>query len=182
MGTCGQGVFCVMVWWTVTPIGRSGASRRPVVRTAALRHGSIMTSNSDELHEAVIQDHVRRPRHHGLLEEPTHAGAAYNPYCGDTVRISLVILDRRINNVGFEGRGCSLSQAAASILSDLILGRGLDEARRLVDEFGQQLTSTGVLPAELGDLRALAGVRRFPNRIRCATLAAEAFNEAIAPE
>ncbi|NNM32031.1 MAG: SUF system NifU family Fe-S cluster assembly protein [Gemmatimonadetes bacterium] len=142
----------------------------------------LMTSDQDELFQAVIQDHFERPRNHGLLGNPTHSGAAHNPFCGDTVRISLRIRDLQVEQVGFEGRGCTISQAAASMLSDLIAGEKANDARRLVAEFVHQITSTGSISPELGDLRALMGVRRFPNRIRCATLAAEAFNRATSEE
>jgi nitrogen fixation NifU-like protein len=137
-----------------------------------------MTSNRDELHQAVIQDHIKRPRNHGLLDAATHTGAAHNPYCGDTVRLSMAVAGPRVDKVGFEGRGCSISQAAASMLSELIQGTELDDARRLVAAYSEGLASTGDLPSELGDLRALTGVRRFPNRVRCATLVVEAFREA----
>ena len=141
-----------------------------------------MTSDQDELYQAVIQDHFQRPRNHGLLHRSTHSGAAHNPFCGDTVRISLEIRDRRVERVGFEGRGCSISQAAASMLSDVITGLDAADADRLVAEFVRQLGSTDPFSPELGDLRALVGVRRFPNRIRCATLAAEAFNRATSED
>lgn len=140
-----------------------------------------MTSDHDELYQAVIQDHFERPRHHGLLIEPTHAGAAHNPFCGDTVRISLRIRDLRVEQVGFEGRGCSISQAAASMLSSLAVERTAAEVRALADRFASELRSRGgEIPAQFGDLRALVGVRRFPNRIRCALLAFEAVLEALA--
>ncbi|MDH3222111.1 MAG: SUF system NifU family Fe-S cluster assembly protein [Gemmatimonadota bacterium] len=138
-----------------------------------------MSLPTDELHEAVIQDHVRRPRNHGLLTDPTHSGAAHNPFCGDTVRISLAVRLGRIERIGFEGRGCSISQAAASMLSELALGKTVDDVQKLTDRLGSALRSSeGTMSPDLGDLRALSGVRRFPNRIRCAMLACEAVREA----
>ncbi|NNM32109.1 MAG: iron-sulfur cluster assembly scaffold protein, partial [Gemmatimonadetes bacterium] len=110
----------------------------------------------------------------------THAGAAHNPFCGDTVRFTLAIRDRKVEQVGFEGRGCSISQAAASMVSGLTLEKSAEGVRALAERFTSGLRDgTGDLSAEFGDLRALVGVRRFPNRIRCALLAFEALHDAL---
>lgn len=141
-----------------------------------------MRANSgDELHQAVIRDHFRRPRNRGALDPPAASGHAHNPFCGDTVRIWARVEDGRIAEVTFDGRGCSISQAAASMLTTLLQGSDVEGVDHLRQAFADGLTPDGpALPKELGDLRALAGVKRFPSRVRCAVLPFDALEEALA--
>ncbi len=141
-----------------------------------------MSANlSDELHQALIRDHFRRPRNRGSLDPPATSGHAHNPFCGDTVRIWTRVEDGRIAEVTFDGRGCAISQAAASMLTALVKGREVDAIHSLRQVFTEGLTPDGPpLPKELGDLRAMAGVKRFPSRIRCAVLPFDALEEALA--
>ena len=140
-----------------------------------------MSANlSDELHQALIRDHFRRPRNRGSLDPPATSGHAHNPFCGDTVRIWTRVEDGRIAEVTFDGRGCAISQAAASMLTALVKGREVDAIHSLRQVFTEGLTPDGPpLPKELGDLRAMAGVKRFPSRIRCAVLPFDALEEAL---
>ena len=138
---------------------------------------------TDELHQALIRDHFRRPRNRGTLGEDAHQGCAHNRFCGDTVIIRLRLDDDgRIAEIGFDGRGCAISQAAASMLTVLAMGKTIEEVTFLRERFVEGLNagakSTDPLPGELGDLRALAGVRRFPSRIRCAVLPFDALQDA----
>ena len=140
-----------------------------------------MAKSGDELHQAVIRDHFRQPRNRGPLDGPAASGHAHNPFCGDTVRIWARVEDGRIAEVTFDGRGCSISQAAASMLTTLFRGREVGAVGVLRHAFTDGLAPGGpALPKELGDLRALAGVKRFPSRVRCAVLAFDALEEALA--
>ena len=143
-----------------------------------------MAANSgEELHQAVIRDHFRRPRNRGPLDAPATSGHAHNPFCGDTVRIWARVEDRRIAEITFDGHGCSISLAAASMLTTLVKGKRVEAVDVLRHAFTDGLTPDGpTLPKELGDLRALAGVKRFPSRVRCAVLPFDALAEALATD
>ena len=135
----------------------------------------------DELFQAVIRDHFRRPRNRGSLDAPATSGHAHNPFCGDDVRIWARVEGGRITEVTFDGRGCAISQAAASMLTTLVKGKRLDSVDILRRAFTDGLAPDGpALPRELGDLRALTGVKRFPSRVRCAVLPFDALEEALA--
>lgn len=140
----------------------------------------MAASGSDELHQALIRDHFRRPRNRGELEEPATCGRAHNRFCGDTVVIWARVEDGHLAKVTFDGRGCAISQAAASMLTTVARGKDLDTIARLRETFVDGLSPEGPpLPKELGDLRALVGVKRFPGRIRCAVLSFDALEDAL---
>lgn len=139
-----------------------------------------MASGNDELHQALISDHFRRPRNRGPLEGASGTGRAHNRFCGDTVQIWVRIDDDRLAEVTFDGRGCAISQAAASMLTGVARGAKVDAVRELRQAFIDGLDPDApALPGEFGDLRALVGVGRFPTRIRCAVLPFDALEEAI---
>ena len=156
-------------------------------------------SDLDELYQAVIVDHDRAPRHEGPLAGATCSGTADNPLCGDVVTLHLRIEGDVIREVGFEGRGCSLSRAAASILTTMLAGRELASARALGAAFEAFVQAKPEAPAgggvgggggggggvgagapDLGELVAFAGVRRFRSRRACATLPLRALAAAVA--
>ena len=140
----------------------------------------MTASGRDELHQALIRDHFRRPRNRGALDEPSTCGQAHNRFCGDTVRIWVRIRDGRLAEVTFDGRGCAISQAAASMLTGVVAGRRVGAVPEMREAFISALDpSAAALPSEFGDLRALVGVGRFPSRIRCAVLPFDALEEAI---
>ncbi len=146
-----------------------------------------MANSRNQLHQAVIQDHFRRPRNRGALDGEAVAGSAHNPFCGDTVKIWVKVEAGTIRDVAFDGRGCSISMAAASILTVAAKGRRACDMGGLRQAFVDGLAPDGAtpMPAALGDMRALAGVSRFPSRIRCAVLPFEALEAAlrgVAPE
>ncbi|MYH53763.1 MAG: SUF system NifU family Fe-S cluster assembly protein [Gemmatimonadetes bacterium] len=141
---------------------------------------TLAANSGDELHQAVIRDHFRRPRNRGALDPPAASGHAHNPFCGDTVRIWALVDGGRIADVTFDGRGCSISQAAASMLTTLVKGKQVAAVEALRQAFADGLAPDGpALPKELGDLRSLAGVKRFPSRVRCAVLPFDALEEAL---
>jgi len=126
----------------------------------------------DELYRELILDHYRSPRHREPLAEPDVVAEGYNPLCGDEVELRLSFENGAVSGVSCRGRGCSISQASGSMLTEVIIGKEVEEARRLIALFTKMLTEPeGEPPAELGDLEAFQGVAKFPVRVKCATLA-----------
>ncbi len=126
----------------------------------------------DELYRELILDHYRSPRHHEPLSEPDVVAEGYNPLCGDEVEIRLTFSNGAVRDLSFHGRGCSISQASGSMLSDLVIGKNADEIRTLSGLFTTMMREPeGESPEELGDLEAFQGVAKFPARVKCATLA-----------
>ncbi len=126
----------------------------------------------DELFREILLDHYRHPRHHGEVMPADAKEHGHNPLCGDEVDISLRLKDGRLEAVGFEGQGCSISMASASMMAEEIDGKSLTEVQDLIDRF-RGLLVEGRDPSELGemgDLEALSGVRRYVARIKCAML------------
>lgn len=149
-----------------------------------------MAQTSDELQDLyreLIIDHARSPRHFGKLPDATHTAEGINPLCGDKLKMYFRIDgDDRISDARFEGSGCAISVASASLLTDTVIGLNIDEALKYFSALVTRLA--GVQSAEndnagdginLGKLRALEGVREFPSRVKCATLAWHALNSAI---
>ena len=134
----------------------------------------------DELYREIILDHYRNPRNRGSLEDPSLSGEGDNPLCGDEVKLDLAIEGDRVVGVRFLGRGCSISQASASMLTQAIMGLSLEEVEALFGSFKGMMYGSGQVDAEsLGDLEALQGVRKFPVRVKCATLAWNVLQEAL---
>jgi nitrogen fixation NifU-like protein len=126
----------------------------------------------DELYRELILDHYKNPRHREHLRSPQVVAEGYNPVCGDEVEMELIFDGDRIADIGVIGRGCSISQASGSMMSDLVTGKSIGEIRRLSDEFKSMMTNPdGDVPEDLGDLEALQGVAKFAVRVKCATLA-----------
>jgi len=144
-----------------------------------------MSDDLRELYQDIILDHGRHPRNLRALEHPTHLARGHNPLCGDRVTVYLEIDGDRIADVSFEGRGCAISTAAASLMTEVLKGKTLDEARQLFAQF--HATVTGGTPEELPDglkedverLAPLTGVKAYPVRVKCATLPWHAFEAAL---
>lgn len=134
----------------------------------------------EALYQEVILSHYRRPRNHREVEGSTARVHMNNPTCGDEIVLSLRLEGDRIAEVGFTGQGCSISQASASMMTVLLEGRTLAEAEALGGAFRELVhgRATAAESRALGDLRALAGVAKFPVRVRCAMLAWNALAEA----
>ena len=135
----------------------------------------------EALYQEVILSHSRRPRNHREIDEPTARVHRNNPTCGDEIALSVRMAGGRVAEVGFTGLGCSISQSSASMMTGLLEGRTLTEAAELAAAF-RELVHGRATPAEsrqLGELRALAGVAKFPVRVRCAMLAWDALSEAV---
>ncbi len=146
----------------------------------------IDTLHGDELRDLyreLILDHARKPRHFGKLDGATHFAEGINPLCGDKLKLYLRLDDAgRICDAKFEGSGCAISVASASLLTDSVIGLHENDALEKVEHVTARLTgSAGDSGArlDLGKLRALEGVREFPMRVKCATLAWHALHSAI---
>ena len=142
-----------------------------------------MSQPVDELYQATIVAHDRAPHHHGTLPDATHAATVDNPLCGDVVTVQARVVDGVIHDIAFEGRGCALSRAAASIMTTMVHGRSIADSQELASAFTRfvQTPPDAAVPDELGELRAFAGVRRFRSRRVCALLAFRALSHALAP-
>lgn len=137
-------------------------------------------SELHDLYQEVIFDHNRNPRHSGKPGDANRCAQGFNPLCGDRVTVYLKVDDEGvIRDVGFEGAGCAISVASASLMSENLIGKTEAEAEALFSRFHDMLTAGGD-ESELGKLQALSGVREFPSRIKCATLAWHALHAALA--
>ena len=133
----------------------------------------------DELYREVILDHYSRPRNRRRIESPDAEAEGYNPLCGDDVTVQLRLKDGTIREAAFEGQGCSISQASASILTEQVQGLSPAEAQALAEDFRRLMQDGAEVDRDLGDLEALTGVQKFPVRVKCATLAWNALLEAL---
>lgn len=133
----------------------------------------------DDLYREVILDHYTRPRNKGTLDDPDITVEGANPLCGDELSIYVKLAGGKISAVRFVGRGCSISQASASMMTEQIKGKSLEEAKSLVGRFKAMMHGAPAHEDELGDLMALQGVRKFPVRIKCATLAWVALDQGV---
>jgi nitrogen fixation protein NifU and related proteins len=125
----------------------------------------------NDLYRDVILDHNRRPRNFGVLEPADASVEGFNPLCGDRLTLRLKLDDDRISDIRFEGQGCAISTASASLMTEAVKGRTRVEALQLFDRVHQLLTDDAAPPAdELGKLAALSGVREYPARVKCASL------------
>ena len=133
------------------------------------------------LYQELILDHYRRPRNKGTLEHATHTVSLTNPLCGDEIDLQLRVDGGVIRQVGFIGRGCSISQASASMMTQLLKDRTVEQAGALAQRMGAMMQGdeTAARDKTLGELRALAGVARFPVRIKCALLPWNALTDAL---
>jgi nitrogen fixation NifU-like protein len=139
--------------------------------------------SSESLYQEIILDHYRKPRRKGL-REPFDAEVHHvNPTCGDEVTLRVRVADGVIEDVSYDCMGCSISQASASVMTDLVVGRSLEDANRAYDEFLTLMRSKGEIEPEedvLEDAVAFAGVSKYPARIKCALLGWMAWKEATA--
>ena len=137
-------------------------------------------SDLNDLYQEVILDHNRRPRNFRRLERPTHEAEGYNPLCGDRVSVFLQVNGNRIAEVAFEGSGCAISKASASLMTDRVKGCTVEEACDLFVRFQRMVTTpAGQAVEDLGKLSVLAGVREFPVRVKCASLAWHTLRAAL---
>ena len=135
---------------------------------------------TEDLSREIILDHYQNPRNHGRLTEPTVANRGHNPLCGDEIELSLLISDDFVSDIRFTGRGCSISQASASMMTDTVKGHSLDDADSAVQRFTQNMANRQAAPSDLEtELDALQGVKRYPARVKCALLPWTTLRESI---
>jgi nitrogen fixation protein NifU and related proteins len=139
-----------------------------------------VTADLNDLYQEVILDHNKRPRNFRVLDRPSHHAEGFNPLCGDRLNLFLNVEGDQIADVGFQGSGCAISKASASLMTDAIKGRSVAEARDLFERFRQMVTTPPDRSVEdLGKLSVLAGVREFPVRVKCASLAWHTLKAAL---
>jgi nitrogen fixation NifU-like protein len=137
-------------------------------------------SELTDLYQEVILDHNRRPRNFRALDEPSRTQEGYNPLCGDRLIVYVKLAGDVIEDVTFQGTGCAISKASASLMTDALRGRTIAEAREMFDRFHDMVTSSPDTPAaDLGKLSVFAGVREYPTRIKCASLAWHTLKAAV---
>jgi nitrogen fixation NifU-like protein len=134
----------------------------------------------DDLYQEVILDHNRRPRNFRVLESATHQAQGHNPLCGDKLELFLTVDGDVITDVGFQGSGCAISRASASLKTDCLKGCPVKDACALFERFHRMVTTPPDVDVEdLGKLSVLAGVREFPVRVKCASLAWHTLKAAL---
>jgi nitrogen fixation NifU-like protein len=139
-------------------------------------------SDLQDLYQEVILDHNRRPRNFRAMDNPSRHAEGYNPLCGDRLTLFLRVNGDTIEDASFEGSGCAISKASASMMTDSLKGRTLADARRLFEAFHQLVTGHAEAPdaaAALGKLAVFEGVRHYPTRVKCASLAWHTLKSAI---
>jgi nitrogen fixation NifU-like protein len=136
-----------------------------------------------ELYQEVILDHSRHPRHYGVLDGANHKAEGYNPLCGDKVTVYLNLdADDRVADIKFEGKGCAISQASASMMVDMLKGRSHEEAEKLMTGFLHLVKGEDAsdLPEDDRErLEVMGGISEFPMRVKCATLAWHTYKNAV---
>ena len=136
-----------------------------------------------ELYQEVILDHSRHPRHYGVLGDASHKAEGYNPLCGDKVTVYLKLgEDGRVADIRFEGKGCAISQASASMMTDMLKGRDLADAEKLMEGFLHLVKgedAAGLSEDDRETLDVMSGISEFPMRVKCATLAWHTYKNAL---
>ena len=138
-------------------------------------------NNLDQLYRSVIMDHYKNPRNKGSLAEDSVTIDMNNPTCGDRIHLTLKVEDGIVKDAKFDGEGCSISMSSASMMTQIIKGKKIEEALELADIFSKMMLGEefDVDKYDLGDVEALQGVAKFPARIKCATLAWKAMETGV---
>ncbi|MEW9051828.1 MAG: Fe-S cluster assembly sulfur transfer protein SufU [Neobacillus sp.] len=142
----------------------------------------MSSNNLDALYRQVIMDHYKNPRNRGILEDGSHTINMNNPTCGDRIQLTFNVQDGIVTDVKFEGEGCSISMSSASMMTQAIKGKNVEEALKLSKIFSDMIQGKDYEDADdldLGDIEALQGVSKFPARIKCATLAWKAMEKGL---
>ena len=140
-----------------------------------------MTALSD-LYQEVILDHNKTPRNYRAVEGATHSGLGHNPLCGDQLALYVKVEDGVIRDIGFQGKGCAISKASASLMTEAVKGKTVEEAEALFARFHDLLTGPPDVKADaksFGKLAVFSGVREFPARVKCATLSWHTLHTAL---
>ncbi len=143
-----------------------------------------MNADLRDLYQEIILDHNRRPRNRGRLPAANREAEGHNPLCGDQVKVTLLAENGLVKEIAFEGQGCAISTASASLMTEAVKGKTVDEAESIFREFQDMVTETGEPSdhSELGELEVFQGVREHPVRIKCATLPWHTLHAALVGE
>jgi len=143
-----------------------------------------MSEDLHDLYQAIILDHNKRPRHYGALADATHQAEGYNPLCGDKIEVFLKVTDDRIEAIQFEAASCAICKASASIMTEALTGQKLSDGESIHEAVSRILKMDTEIPTldAQGELAALAGVRKFPARVKCATLPWHTYQAALRGE
>ena len=133
----------------------------------------------DDLYQEIILDHFKNPRHFSKLREEEVLVDEENPTCGDQILLTAEVDEGVIKDIRYEARGCAISVASSSMMSDALLGKPVSEARSIVQDFVGMMTGNKEMDPEMGDVIALEGVKRYPLRIKCATMGWHALDHAL---
>ena len=133
----------------------------------------------DDLYQEVILDHSKRPRNCHAMEDADHKAEGYNPLCGDKLKLFLRIKDGVVEDASFVGSGCAISTASASLMTESLKGKRLEEATAMLEKFHELLTTDTPVSKDLGKLVVFCGVRDYPARVKCATLAWHTLKSAL---
>ena len=136
-------------------------------------------SDLQDLYQQMILDHYRSPRNCRQIEESSCSANGHNPLCGDKVAVYVNVENGAITDVSFEGSGCAISTASASLMTEAVKGKSLDEAHAVFKTFHQLIAGDEAPDADLGKLEIFAGVRQYPTRVKCATLAWHTLEAAL---
>ena len=141
-------------------------------------------SGLSDLYQEILLEHNSKPRNFRKVEDASTTADGYNPLCGDQITLYLKVVDDKVEDVGFQGVGCAISRASASMMTQSIKGRSLEEAQGIFDAFHSMITHPNEEPDYdiLGDLETLAGVNEYPTRIKCAILAWHTMRSALSGE
>ena len=131
-----------------------------------------------DLYQQLIIDHNQHPQNFRILENASHSAEGHNPLCGDEMKLFLLEKDGIIKEITFIGSGCAISKASASIMTSTLKGMKVEDAKTLFDNF-HTLATTGEIAGDMGKLSVMAGVHKYPARVKCATLAWHTFNGAL---
>ena len=143
----------------------------------------MSSNNLDQLYRQVIMDHYKNPRNKGSIEDGALTIDMNNPTCGDRIHLTLQIEDGKVKDAKYDGEGCSISMSSASMMTQAIKGRNVNEALKLSEIFSDMMLGKDYDDTiDLGDIEALAGVSKFPARIKCATLAWKAMEKGVSEE
>lgn len=138
-----------------------------------------MSDGLRDLYQQVILDHNQKPRNFRIIEDHTHSANGQNPLCGDQLMVFVKISDSVVTDLSFKGNGCAISKASASIMTETVKGKTKAEALELFDEFHNLVTTGEQGSKELGKLKVMAGVHKYPARVKCASLCWHTLKNAL---
>ena len=140
----------------------------------------MSSNNLDQLYRQVIMDHYKKPRNKGALENGSVTVDMNNPTCGDRIHLTMEVEGNIVKDAKFDGEGCSISMASASMMTQAVKGKSVDDALKLADIFSNMMLGNEYDDSvDLGDIESLSGVSKFPARIKCATLAWKAMEKGV---